>query len=259
MKRKSLLVLLLLAGCRPAVSSASVSSLAVLPAGCQTPGTVQFLSLEQGGGIPYEYGLYLPPCYDETGGAYPLVYLVPGRTSRPQTWLAPSAAEIADDLILTGELPPFIMVATENTDSDMFAQAIISQLIPYIESHYPVSAERRHHAVAGGSLGGIAAYRIGFSLPDHFASVGMFGSGAISGEETRIRAWIQAMTPRDRPRVFLNTGFADPLMLERARAMLTLLDEGGIAHTHIFTDGDHSYAYWLTNFPAYLHWAALDW
>jgi enterochelin esterase family protein len=259
MKKRSPLLFLIffLAACHPAAPSPP--GRAVLPAGCQSPGTVQFLELERANGILYRYGLYLPPCYDAAAGTYPIVYLVPGRSSAPHTWLSPGAAPIADDLILTGELPPFLVVVTENTDSDMFAEAIIEDLIPYIESSYPVSPERRHHAVAGGSLGGIAAYRIGFSLPDHFVSVGMFGSGAISGEEPQIRAWMQAMTSMNRPRVFLNTGFADPLMLDRARAMLLLLDEGGLSHTHIFTDGDHSYAYWLTNFAAYLHWAALDW
>ena len=233
--------------------------LAALPEDCQAAGTVQFLELGQSGGSSYDYGLYLPPCYAAAAGTYPIIYLAPGRGSPPQAWLSPGAAPIADDLILTGELPPFIMVSTQSTDSDMFAEAIKDELIPYIETHYPVNPDRRYHAVAGGSLGGIAAYRIGFSLLDHFASVGMFGSGAISGEEPQIRAWMQAMTPRNRPRVFLNTGFADPLMLDRARVMLSLLDEGGISHTHIFTDGDHSYVYWLANFPAFLHWVALDW
>jgi enterochelin esterase-like enzyme len=253
------LVLFVTAILMAACQQAAPSGLAALPPGCESAGTVQFLDLEQGDGIPYEYGLYLPPCYDAAAGTYPIVYLVPGRSSSPQTWLSPRTAEIADDLILTGELPPFIIVSTQNIDSDMFADAIIHQLIPYIESSYPINPERRFHAVAGGSLGGIAAYRIGFSLPDHFASVGMFGSGAISGEEAQIRVWLQAMKPQNKPRVFLNTGFADPLMLDRARVMLTLLDEGGLSHTHIFTDGDHSYAYWLTNLPAYLHWVALDW
>jgi enterochelin esterase family protein len=252
-----LLLSILLTACGPGLTQPP--DLAALPAGCDRAGTIEFLALELRSGIAYRYGLYLPPCYDEAVGVYPLVYLVPGRTSAPQTWLTPDASATADDLILTGELPPFIIVATENIDSDMYAEAIIDELIPFIEATYPVSPERRHHAVAGGSLGGVAAYRIGFSMPDHFASVGMFGSGAISGEEPQIRAWMAAMNSANRPRLFLNTGFQDSLMLERARAMLTLLDEGGLAHTHIFTPGDHNYIYWRSNLAAYLHWAALDW
>ena len=48
-------------------------------------------------------------------------------------------------------------------------------------------------------------------------------------------------------------------MLERAQAMIALLDEMGIESTSIFSPGEHAYAYWVSNFPAYLHWLAQEW
>jgi enterochelin esterase-like enzyme len=263
MKTRSLfpLLLVLLASCQPA-PPATPTTEPTLPAfECDTPGEVRDLHLEATrNGTSYQYGMYLPPCYDiDTGRAYPILYLVPGRSSGPGTWFSVGLASIADDLILSREVAPFIIVTTENIDSDMNAETITGDLIPYIESHYRVDPARRHHAVAGGSLGGIAAYRIGFRAPDKFAAIGMFGSGAIHGEEEQVRAWLAAMTPENRPRVFLNTGFGDALMLERAQVMISLLDEYGIHHTHIFSDGNHSYAYWALNLPAFLHWLALDW
>ena len=231
-------------------------------AACHATGSIRTASFITRAGRVYRFGLYLPPCFsDDRGVKLPIIYFVPGRTSTPKTWFDAGLAAVADELIVSGELLPFMIVTTQNIDNrdEMFADTIVNELIPYVESSFPVDPERRHHAVAGGSLGGIAAYRIGLGMPGHFASVAMFGSGIVHGEEARIRELLGAIPENERPRFFLNTGFQDPLMLERARAMLGILDEFGIPHTHIFTSGSHDYAYWAANLPAYLHWTALDW
>ena len=48
-------------------------------------------------------------------------------------------------------------------------------------------------------------------------------------------------------------------MLARAQVLITLLDEAEIEHVEIFNAGNHSYAYWLSNFPTYLRWLAQGW
>ncbi len=256
-------ILFSMTGCQLIHTAESGSHLATLPEGCISPGTVEYPTLETTDrGYSYGYGIYLPPCFDsQAGGLYPIVYLVPGRTSGPGTWFAAGAAAIADELIFSREVPPFLIVTTQNIDSEaeMYAKTILEDLMPYIESHYPISPERRHRSVGGGSLGSVAAYRIVFRFPDRFAAVGLFGGGAIAGEEDKIRGWLAAMKPENTPRVFLNSGFDDPFMQDAARVMMSLLDEAGIRHVHIFTDGGHNYAYWAMYLPAYFHWIALDW
>jgi enterochelin esterase-like enzyme len=162
-------------------------------------------------------------------------------------------------MIRSKDIPAFIIVATGDTDSDMQAETIHYQLIPYIERTYRTAPERRYRAVAGGSLGGVAAYRIVFREPGHFASAGIFGNGATAGEEERIRGWLAAMDGAEKPRVFLNVGYDDAYMLDRAKVMITLLDERQIPHTEIFGFGDHSYRYWVENFREYLLWLAAGW
>ncbi len=191
--------------------------------------------------------------------AYPVLYLIPGRSSSYQAWFNAGAAQVADEMIHAGGIPPFIIVSTSDTDSDLNADLIHNDLIPYIEAHYRIRPERRFHAVAGGSLGGVAAYRIVFSDPARFASAGIFGNGATAGEEDRIRGWLKAMEYSEKPRVFLNTGLSDTYMLERAKAMISILDEFNVSHSEIFTEGDHTYIYWVSNFKDYLYWLAEDW
>ncbi|MGB7539642.1 MAG: alpha/beta hydrolase-fold protein [Anaerolineales bacterium] len=251
---------LLLAGCTGRTNAAK-NTPAPSPAVCGDPGTIQRMVLDSPTqGYDYEYNLYLPPCYEEeTEAAYPVLYLIPGRSSSYQAWFNAGAAQVADDMIHAGEIPPFIIVSTGDTDSDLNAELIHYDLIPHIEKTYRIRPERRFHAVAGASLGGVATYRIVFSDPARFASAGIFDNGATAGEEDRIRGWLEAMKESDYPRVFLNTGLSDDYMLERARVMIAILDEFKISHTEIFTEGDHTYPYWVSNFRDYLRWVSEDW
>jgi enterochelin esterase-like enzyme len=162
-------------------------------------------------------------------------------------------------MILSGEVPPFLIVATENTDADPMAETIFNELIPAVERQYPLLDDRRYRAVAGGSLGGIAAYRLAFQHPDTFSSAGIFGAGAISGEEKRIDEWLAAMTAANRTRVFMDTGDEDTFMLDRARVMKSILDEAGVQNQLHVGHGGHNYDYWVSNFAMYLRWLTKDW
>ncbi|RPJ23319.1 MAG: esterase family protein [Chloroflexi bacterium] len=255
------LFLVLLWSCAPGPVPVSV---ATLPKDCQASGAsgeiIRAELPQPARGYAYSYRVYLPPCFTaEAEDPYPVLYLVPGRSSAPDTWFNPGLAEIVDGLILSGEIPPFIIVTTENTDSEPMADTIHNELIPIVESQYPILDDRRYRAVAGGSLGGIAAYRLAFQYPDQFASVGIFGAGAISGEEARINDWLAAMTDANRTRVFMDTGDEDIFMLDRAQVMKAILDEAGIENQLHVGHGGHNYAYWVSNFEMYLKWMTKDW
>lgn len=259
-------VFLLSAGClsRPAApgdASVSTPTLSAPIPVCDEPGTTQRMVLDSlVQGYDYECELYLPPCYEtETELEYPVLYLIPGRGSGFQAWNAAGAAQTADEMIHAGEIPPLIIVSTGDTDNDPQAEVIYNDLVPYIEQSYRVKKERRYHAVAGASLGGAATYRIVFRDPDRFASAGIFGNGATAGEEEKIRVWLAAMSTANKPRVFIKVGFADTYMLERAKVLISILDEHQIPHEGIFSEGDHSYPYWVKNLPAYYRWLSEDW
>lgn len=245
-------------GCSAAPISAP---LAQLPTDCTSLREIIRTELsEPSRGSTYSYRVYLPPCFTaESEFRYPVLYLIPGLGGGPDSWFAAGLAKIVDDLILNKEIPPFIIVTTESIDSDPFGETIHNELIPDVESQYPVMADRQFRAVAGGSLGGIAAYRLAFQYPDTFASAGIFGAGAISGEEEQINSWLSAMNDGNRVRVFMDCGDEDALMLDRAEVMKSLLDEVRVENQLHIGNGGHNYTYWLSNFEMYLKWMSKDW
>ena len=65
------------------------------------------------------------------------------------------------------------VVVTAHAD---FGGELISGLIPYLESHYSVRADRKHRALAGLSMGGGQSLNFGLNNVDTFAFVGGFSS-----------------------------------------------------------------------------------
>jgi S-formylglutathione hydrolase FrmB len=41
--------------------------------------------------------------------------------------------------------------------------------------------------------------------------------------------------------------------------MVSVLDAAGIESILVTGEGGHTYAYWITNLPAYFSWLAQDW
>jgi len=223
---------------------------------CTQPGNVQTLAVDSFGDI----GLYLPPCYvGEVGSRYPVLYLLPGFGGTHMSWFDTGLAPLTDGLIQSNEIPPFLIVTTDDTYEGVNPADIIDMLLPYIDSHYRTLPDRLHRAIAGGSLGGASAYILTFQHPDLFSDAGVFGNGLITGQDSQLEDWLKGVPEGLKPRVFLNSGEQDTWMLQQAKALIPYLDKYGIEHTEIFSTGGHSGSYWLSNFPAYYQWLAEDW
>jgi enterochelin esterase-like enzyme len=246
----------LLIGCQPLATSFGVA--------CnETSGQVEFIHLgreQLEHGWPYTIGVYLPPCYAvETDREYPVLYLFPGRGSSPTTWFNAGMAEVADPMILDGEVPPFIIVTLENVEGDLLASNFTENIYSYVEGHFRILDGARYHAIGGGSMGGAPSYRMAFRHPDWFSSVALFGSGIILGEEEQAREWLDTIPQDQLPRIFLNTGYQDDLLMPRAEEFAAIVRDYSIQPQTLFSDGGHNYEYWVSNFPIYLQWLADGW
>jgi autotransporter-associated beta strand protein len=130
--------------------------------------------------------MYLPPGYSPTN-KYPVVYLLHGIGGNENDWFTQggSANVIADNLIDEGLVPPMILVAPNcnatlpDEDGSLmngyvrFTDDLINSLVPYVESHYPVS-DRLHRPLCGFSMGAGQSLNIGLPNPKLFPYVGGF-------------------------------------------------------------------------------------
>src|SRR5262249_17911772 len=66
-----------------------------------------------------------------------------------------------------------------------FEDDLLKDIIPYVESHYPVVADAEHRAIAGLSMGGGQALGTGLRHLDTFAWVGGFSS-ALFGRQNNL-------------------------------------------------------------------------
>ena len=143
--------------------------------------------------------VYTPPDYS-TARKYPVLYLLHGIGGNDLEWIrACSADNVIDNLLADGKVEPMIVVFPNGNASvtvnggaggdrgpgmgggfggwgTPFENDLIKDIIPYIESHYSVYADREHRALAGLSMGGGQSLNIGLANLDVFAWVGGFSS-----------------------------------------------------------------------------------
>ncbi len=143
--------------------------------------------------------VYTPPGYDASGKTkYPVLYLFHGANADETAWTRLGHVNlILDNLLAAGKMKPFVVVMPFGYPSppsaasaggggggfgsvtEGFSKDLLGDVIPFVESHYRVVADRDHRAIAGLSMGGIESLTIGLNHLDEFSYVGGF-SAAIS-------------------------------------------------------------------------------
>jgi enterochelin esterase-like enzyme len=258
MKRKFFLtpiMALAAAGCNSGKIAATPSP-TLAPMACKESGTVQAVDVDASTRI----NVYLPPCYSiSQDQRYPSLYLFPGFSGTEDSFVGSGTERIADEMILGAEIPPFIMVGVGELYFDIDAAVVPEKIIPYVDAHFRTRPQREYRAAAGGSFGGAVAYHLAFKQYDLFSSAGIFGNGAGVGEEESIRAWLAAIPEGMKPRVFINVGEGDTYMVDRAKILIPILDEYGIAHAEIFSPGGHTGEYWVSHFAEYFRFLSMNW
>ena len=121
--------------------------------------------------------VYTPPGFDPAKKIrYPVLYLIHGGSDTEETWTKVGRAHlIADNLIAEKKAKPMIIVMPYGNVRPApmadFTKDLIDDIIPFIESDYPVIKGSSGRAVAGFSVGGGQTLNIGLTNPDKFAYI----------------------------------------------------------------------------------------
>lgn len=131
-----------------------------------------------------EVAIYLPPNYDNTAQRYPVLYLLHGYTADDRSWMDPDYVGLPgmmDRLIKRHAIAPMIVVMPNSfnrfagsfyTNSELsggWEDFIASDLIRYVDAHYRTLATVDSRGIAGHSMGGYGALRIGMQHPEVFS------------------------------------------------------------------------------------------
>ncbi len=126
--------------------------------------------------------VYTPPAYDPAK-RYPILYLQHGYGENETGWVYQGhVARIADRLLAEGRMAEMLIVMGNGMvrgDSMrqgrmLFPEVLLTDLIPYIESRYPVLTDKWHRAMAGLSMGSFQTSLVTLTHPDMFGFVGVF-------------------------------------------------------------------------------------
>ena len=121
--------------------------------------------------------VYTPPGFNPNGKIkYPVLYLIHGGSDTEETWTKVGNANlIADNLIAQKKAVPMIIVMPYGNVRPKpmpdFTKDVINDIIPFIESNYPVLTDSKNRAVAGFSVGGGQTLNIGVTNTDKFAYI----------------------------------------------------------------------------------------
>jgi enterochelin esterase-like enzyme len=213
---------------------------------------------------PQAYFIYLPPCYDEkTDKRYPVLYLLHGQTYTADQWIRLGAADALDNLVLSGETQPFLIVFPDDRYWNLppgagFGQRLINDLIPHIDSTYLTLPDRNHRAIGGLSRGGGWALRLGFTRWDLFSVIGLHSPAVLQGDASQISKWIADIPPASHPNVFMDIGEKDQEW-RMAVTIETQFNENGLAHEWRLYSGTHTEEYWSAHVGEYIEWYAEQW
>jgi enterochelin esterase-like enzyme len=213
-----------------------------------------------------QFRVYTPPCYEQLPEQrYPLLYLVHGQTFNDDQWDRLGADETADQLIAVGEISPFIIVMPYDISSnqpslDRFGEAVVEELLPWIDENYRTLGDREHRAVGGLSRGASWAIHLGLTHPELFAAVGGHSPPVFVEDATKVRGWLDNIPAELMPRFWLDIGERDQRsIMESAVWFEGLLNERNIDHDWYLFAGDHSETYWSAHAELYLRWYAKEW
>lgn len=202
--------------------------------------------------------IYTPPGFSRDK-KYPVLYLLHGIGDDETGWWKKGAANtILDNLFADRKIVPTIVVmpngraskdVTIRTPWDKqfpafaaFENDLLKDLIPYVESHYPVLADRDHRALAGLSMGGGQSLNFGLRHLDTFAWVGGF-SAAPNTRPAGELVKDPAATAKQLRLLWVSCGDQDRLM-GLNKQFHTALEGMKVAHVWHVDTGGHTWPVW---------------
>ncbi|MCR4568822.1 MAG: esterase [Bacteroidales bacterium] len=201
--------------------------------------------------------VYVPAEYDsKPRQRYPVLYLQHGGGEDETGWARQGKTDIIlDNLIAARKAVPMLIVMDYGQAAGDFAEILLNETIPMIDSKYRTLADARHRAMAGLSFGGGQSWSIGLKHPEVFSSIGVFSSGMFGGVGPGAYApfSVESQLPElladpaafnaAHPVFYMSCGEGDP-RIEHTRAAADALKAAGAKVKFTAWPGGHEWQPW---------------
>ncbi|MEZ5399256.1 MAG: alpha/beta hydrolase-fold protein [Bryobacteraceae bacterium] len=200
--------------------------------------------------------IYTPPGYAASGKRYPVLYLLHGSNDTAAGWtMAGQANFIFDNLLAEKKMAPMVVVmpfghavpfgqreAFGKDNNALFEDYLLRDVVPMVRSEYRVETGRERTAIAGLSMGGGQALRIGFGHMDLFSAVGAFSAAAPQDFEKAFGDSLKDANTKLKV-IWFGCGREDSLFA-RSEQLDSLLTARGVKHTFRASSGAHNFTIW---------------
>ena len=204
--------------------------------------------------------VYTPPGYS-TDKKYPVLYLLHGIGGDETEWYKNGAPQvILDNLYADKKIVPMIVVmpngraepndravgniyAPEHVRAfENFEKDLLNDVIPFVESNYPVKTGRENRALAGLSMGGGQSLNFGLGNLDTFAWIGGFSSAPNTKSPEQLVPDPEAAKQKLKL-LWFSCGDKDGL-ISISQGLHAYLKEKNVPHIWHVDSGGHEFSVW---------------
>jgi enterochelin esterase-like enzyme len=216
-----------------------------------------------------DYYVYTPPGYDPAAKkTYPVLYLLHGFSDDASGWTAVGRANvILDNLVAQGKTKPMVVVMPlgygtmelvrlgwdawsqpelRDRNFGKFSEALLTEIMPRVESEYRVTKDRDARAIAGLSMGGSESLLTGLNNLDKFSWIGAFSSGGIPQNFQKDFPALDAEANQQLHLLWIACGTGDQL-INLNRDLRNWLKTRHVKMVEIETPGMHTWMVWRRN------------
>jgi enterochelin esterase family protein len=214
--------------------------------------------------------LYLPAGFSRTA-SYPLLVVHDGGD-----FLQYAAAKVVlDNLIHRGEIAPTLAAflhpkdrLVEYANSAEHARFLTNELLPHLQTEFPVARNRSGRILLGASFGAVAALSTAYESPQTYGSLVLMSGSFVSADAGTDHGGGSVFDPvvqfvnryRDRPRhvadrLFVSCGLYEPLIIPN-RSIVPIFESAGMRVRYVEARDGHTWENWRDRLRDALLWAA---
>lgn len=213
-----------------------------------------------------DFLVYTPPGYSANSSPLPVLFLLHGYSDTSVGWTEVGKAHvIMDNLLAQKKVKPMVIVmplgygtknfANPNVPSVSigrdnfpgFREALLTEVIPQVESSYRISKRKSDRAIAGLSMGGAESLYVGLNNLDKFSYIGAFSAGGLpASKPEEVIQGLSSAKAKELKILWMVCGKQDGL-IGFQRGFSTWLKDQGMNIEVKETEGGHVWQLWRRN------------